>query len=279
MPDAEVTFVGTARGIEARVCRARASTLDLIRSGGLKGKSMPALVARRGAAAAQRARRVARHLAAAADVVIGVGGYSSGPVVALAALRGIPTLLLEQNAVPGLTNRLLAPLVTRRGGDLRGDAGVSSAARGSSPAIRCGRVLRASGDDEPAAAWRGAGAESLAALRARTRSTWPWWRQRRGWQPPRHDWRSRTRPESATWTWSATATGAPGSTRGSSRSSVDMDRRDEARPTSWSAAPARRRWRSWRRRAAVDSDSAADRDRRSPAQERRGRSSRQGRRS
>jgi len=44
--------------------------------------------------------------------VIGVGGYSSGPVVAAAASRGIPTLLLEQNAVPGLTNRLLARVVT-----------------------------------------------------------------------------------------------------------------------------------------------------------------------
>ena len=45
------------------------------------------------------------------DVVIGVGGYSSGPVVMLAALRGIPTLLAEQNAVPGLTNRILARVV------------------------------------------------------------------------------------------------------------------------------------------------------------------------
>ena len=44
-------------------------------------------------------------------LVIGVGGYSSGPVVLVAALRGIPTMLLEQNAVPGLTNRLLAPVV------------------------------------------------------------------------------------------------------------------------------------------------------------------------
>jgi len=44
--------------------------------------------------------------------VIGVGGYSSGPVVGLAALRRIPTLLMEQNAVPGLTNRLLASLVS-----------------------------------------------------------------------------------------------------------------------------------------------------------------------
>jgi UDP-N-acetylglucosamine--N-acetylmuramyl-(pentapeptide) pyrophosphoryl-undecaprenol N-acetylglucosamine transferase len=45
------------------------------------------------------------------SVVMGVGGYSSGPVVAFAALSGIPTLLLEQNAMPGLTNRMLARLV------------------------------------------------------------------------------------------------------------------------------------------------------------------------
>jgi UDP-N-acetylglucosamine--N-acetylmuramyl-(pentapeptide) pyrophosphoryl-undecaprenol N-acetylglucosamine transferase len=42
------------------------------------------------------------------SLVVGVGGYSSGPVVLVAALRGVPTMLLEQNAVPGLTNRLLA---------------------------------------------------------------------------------------------------------------------------------------------------------------------------
>jgi UDP-N-acetylglucosamine--N-acetylmuramyl-(pentapeptide) pyrophosphoryl-undecaprenol N-acetylglucosamine transferase len=43
--------------------------------------------------------------------VIGVGGYSAGPVVLVAALRGVPTMLLEQNAVPGLTNRWLARVV------------------------------------------------------------------------------------------------------------------------------------------------------------------------
>jgi UDP-N-acetylglucosamine--N-acetylmuramyl-(pentapeptide) pyrophosphoryl-undecaprenol N-acetylglucosamine transferase len=46
------------------------------------------------------------------DLVIGVGGYSSGPVVMVAALRGIPTLLAEQNAVPGLTNRILSWVVS-----------------------------------------------------------------------------------------------------------------------------------------------------------------------
>jgi UDP-N-acetylglucosamine--N-acetylmuramyl-(pentapeptide) pyrophosphoryl-undecaprenol N-acetylglucosamine transferase len=45
------------------------------------------------------------------SLVIGVGGYSSGPVVMVAALRGVPTMLLEQNAVPGLTNRLLIRVV------------------------------------------------------------------------------------------------------------------------------------------------------------------------
>jgi UDP-N-acetylglucosamine--N-acetylmuramyl-(pentapeptide) pyrophosphoryl-undecaprenol N-acetylglucosamine transferase len=50
-------------------------------------------------------RAVARHRP---DVVIGVGGYSSGPVVLIAAVRRVPTMVLEQNAVPGLTNRLLA---------------------------------------------------------------------------------------------------------------------------------------------------------------------------
>jgi UDP-N-acetylglucosamine--N-acetylmuramyl-(pentapeptide) pyrophosphoryl-undecaprenol N-acetylglucosamine transferase len=51
----------------------------------------------------------------APNLVIGVGGYSSGPVVLLAAMRGIPTLLLEQNALPGITNRMLAHIVDAAG--------------------------------------------------------------------------------------------------------------------------------------------------------------------
>ena len=45
------------------------------------------------------------------DLVIGLGGYSAGPVVLLAALAGRATMLMEQNAVPGMTNRMLAPFV------------------------------------------------------------------------------------------------------------------------------------------------------------------------
>jgi UDP-N-acetylglucosamine--N-acetylmuramyl-(pentapeptide) pyrophosphoryl-undecaprenol N-acetylglucosamine transferase len=110
-PDAQVTFVGTATGIEARVVPREGFALELIRSAGLKGKSVISLA--RGmsllpASAVDAWRVISRRRP---HVVLGVGGYSSGPVVALAALRGVPTLLMEQNAVPGLTNRLLARVV------------------------------------------------------------------------------------------------------------------------------------------------------------------------
>src|SRR3954468_15048294 len=102
-PDARVTFAGTAQGIESRVLPREGFALDVIRSGGLKGKS---LVDRLSGARLlplsvfDSWRIVSRRQP---DLVIGVGGYSAGPVVLMAAVRGIPTMLLEQNAVPGLT--------------------------------------------------------------------------------------------------------------------------------------------------------------------------------
>jgi UDP-N-acetylglucosamine--N-acetylmuramyl-(pentapeptide) pyrophosphoryl-undecaprenol N-acetylglucosamine transferase len=111
VPDARVTFVGTAAGIEARVIPREGFELDTIRSAGLKGKS-PASLARGLAllpASGLDAWRVISRRRP--SIVIGVGGYSSGPVVLLAALRGVPTLLMEQNAMPGVTNRLLARVV------------------------------------------------------------------------------------------------------------------------------------------------------------------------
>src|SRR5215510_1582850 len=110
-PDTQISFAGTAKGIEARVVPREGFALDLIRSGGLKGKSI--VDRARGAwllplGVADSWRIVSRRRP---DLAIGVGGYSSGPVVLVAALRGVPTMLLEQNAVPGLTNRLLARMV------------------------------------------------------------------------------------------------------------------------------------------------------------------------
>jgi UDP-N-acetylglucosamine--N-acetylmuramyl-(pentapeptide) pyrophosphoryl-undecaprenol N-acetylglucosamine transferase len=110
-PEAAITFAGTSRGIETRVVPREGFALDVIRSAGIKGKSIAGLL--------QGALLVPASLVDAwrvlstrrPQLVIGVGGYSSGPVVLAAAMRGIPTMLLEQNAVPGLTNRLLAPFV------------------------------------------------------------------------------------------------------------------------------------------------------------------------
>jgi UDP-N-acetylglucosamine--N-acetylmuramyl-(pentapeptide) pyrophosphoryl-undecaprenol N-acetylglucosamine transferase len=111
-PDAQVWFAGTARGIESRVVPREGFELDMIRSGGLKGKSIAALA--QGVALVPLGLIDAWRIVSARrpNVVIGVGGYSSGPVVLVAALRGVPTMVLEQNAVPGLTNRLVAPFVT-----------------------------------------------------------------------------------------------------------------------------------------------------------------------
>jgi UDP-N-acetylglucosamine--N-acetylmuramyl-(pentapeptide) pyrophosphoryl-undecaprenol N-acetylglucosamine transferase len=107
----EVLFVGTARGIEARVCPKQGWPLELIDASGLK--TVGALGALRGLMRVPRAlvqsRRILREFRP--DAVLGVGGYASGPVVLAARLGGIPTAILEQNSVPGLANKILGKLV------------------------------------------------------------------------------------------------------------------------------------------------------------------------
>jgi UDP-N-acetylglucosamine--N-acetylmuramyl-(pentapeptide) pyrophosphoryl-undecaprenol N-acetylglucosamine transferase len=114
-PATRVSFAGTERGIETRVLPREGLELDTIRSAGLKGKSPSALA--RGLALLPLSARDAWRVIATRKphVVVGVGGYSSGPVVLLAASRGIATMVLEQNSVPGLTNRLLGRVVRAAG--------------------------------------------------------------------------------------------------------------------------------------------------------------------
>jgi UDP-N-acetylglucosamine--N-acetylmuramyl-(pentapeptide) pyrophosphoryl-undecaprenol N-acetylglucosamine transferase len=110
-PSTHVSFVGTAQGIEAKVVPREQFPLDLIRVAGLKGKSrLERLIgfSLLPLAALDALRVVVKQRP---DVVVGVGGFASGPVVALAAVLGHPTMLLEQNALPGITNRLLARFV------------------------------------------------------------------------------------------------------------------------------------------------------------------------
>lgn len=109
-PSNEVLFVGTAKGLEARVVPRAGFPLELIDVTGVKGKGALGLlrgVLRVPGAVLQSIRILRR---ARADVVVGVGGYASFPVVVAAFLLGIPTAIQEQNAYPGLTNRLLGKI-------------------------------------------------------------------------------------------------------------------------------------------------------------------------
>ena len=110
-PDAAIQFVGTQRGIEARVLPGLGWDLALIEVSGLK--TVGARGAVRGVARLPRALWQARRAirAFAPDAVIGVGGYASGPVVLMARLAGIPTAICEQNSIPGLTNKILGRVV------------------------------------------------------------------------------------------------------------------------------------------------------------------------
>ncbi|HEY6098893.1 MAG TPA: undecaprenyldiphospho-muramoylpentapeptide beta-N-acetylglucosaminyltransferase, partial [Anaeromyxobacter sp.] len=110
-PANDVVFVGTARGLEATVVPQAGFPIELIDVKGLKGKGL--LDTLRNLlllplAFVQSVRILRRWRP---DVVVGVGGYASGPVVLVAWLLRIPTAVQEQNAVAGFTNRVLGRFV------------------------------------------------------------------------------------------------------------------------------------------------------------------------
>jgi len=109
---AEVLFIGTARGIENRLVPAAGYPLQLVRVGALKNVS---LMTRAKTAfdlprAVWDASRMLNEFAP--DVVIGVGGYASGPAMLAAVVKHIPTLAFEPNVVPGFANRMVARFVS-----------------------------------------------------------------------------------------------------------------------------------------------------------------------
>ncbi len=110
--DAEVLFIGTARGIENRLVPAAGFPLQLVRVGALKNVS---LTTRLKTAfdlprAVWDASRMLNEFAP--DVVVGVGGYASGPAMLAAVVKHIPTLAFEPNVVPGFANRVVAKFVS-----------------------------------------------------------------------------------------------------------------------------------------------------------------------
>ncbi len=106
-PDLRLTFVGSRRSLEKDLMERHGAHFIALRIEGIKGRGWRSL---RAIVLLPLAffKSLTLLLRLRPGLVIGVGGYSSGPVVLLASLLGIPTLILEQNLIPGFTNRLLA---------------------------------------------------------------------------------------------------------------------------------------------------------------------------
>lgn len=108
-----VLFIGTERGLEKRVLGELGYPLRILNIEGIKGRSIGSVLTALG--------KIPKSLLDAAgiikefrpDIVIGVGGYASGPAVLMAHLKGIKTAIAEQNAFPGLTNRILGNFADR----------------------------------------------------------------------------------------------------------------------------------------------------------------------
>ena len=108
-----VRFVGTAHGLETRLVPNAGFELSIIESAGLKNVSLMAKV--RGLLLLPKSIFAARRLVREfhPDVVVGAGGYVSGPVLLAASLMRRPTMVMDSNALPGWTNRVLARWVDK----------------------------------------------------------------------------------------------------------------------------------------------------------------------
>ena len=110
-PQSRVIFVGTKKGIEHRLLGPLGYELKEIDVEGLKGRGLMALIKGLWAIPNSMWQSIRILKDFHPDVVIGVGGYASGPAVMAAWLMGIPTAIAEQNALAGNTNRILGKFV------------------------------------------------------------------------------------------------------------------------------------------------------------------------
>lgn len=112
-PAHRILFIGTERGLEKKILGGLGLPLRTIRVEGIKGRgpmqTAKALVKIPGSFCASF--RILREFSP--DIIVGVGGYASGPAVLAARLMGIKTAIAEQNAFPGLTNRILGNFTDR----------------------------------------------------------------------------------------------------------------------------------------------------------------------
>ncbi|MBK9165230.1 MAG: undecaprenyldiphospho-muramoylpentapeptide beta-N-acetylglucosaminyltransferase [Acidobacteria bacterium] len=112
-PSSEVLFVGTARGLETRIVPEAGFQLSLINSAGLKNVGFAGKI--KGLSVLPKSFIEARQIIKQfrPHVAVGAGGYVSGPVLLMAAIMGVPTLVMDSNALPGFTNRQLARFVDK----------------------------------------------------------------------------------------------------------------------------------------------------------------------
>lgn len=110
-PKNDVVFIGTDRGLEARVVPQNGFVFEPIKSRGLKGMGLVKLLLGLLTLPLSFFSAISLLRKYRPDVVVGVGGYSSGPVVLMAWLLRIPTGIQEQNALPGFTNKVLGKFV------------------------------------------------------------------------------------------------------------------------------------------------------------------------
>lgn len=111
-PDAEFLFAGTPKGMEAKLVPKAGYKLETIKVAGFQRKISFENIGRNVKAIAylavsgRRAKEIIKKFKP--DIAIGTGGYASGPVIRKAAKMGVPTAIHEQNAYPGVTNKMLS---------------------------------------------------------------------------------------------------------------------------------------------------------------------------
>ena len=112
-PDSDILFVGTKSGIEAKILPHEGYRLEIIPAGGVINKNILLKLSSiiKMVYGFIRSFRILQRFNP--DVVIGVGGYASAPMLSAAAILRFPTVILEQNLFPGAANRVLSHIVDR----------------------------------------------------------------------------------------------------------------------------------------------------------------------
>jgi len=109
----DVLFVGTKKGLENELLSKREYNMRHIRAEGIKGRGLTKGIRAAFSALSGTLDSVSLIREYRPDIVLGVGGYVSGPMVLAASLQRVPTAICEQNAFPGLTNRMLGKFSDR----------------------------------------------------------------------------------------------------------------------------------------------------------------------